>query len=86
MSVRAYYDVWCDADDCLLWCEGATASTPRQARRNAARMGWTYSRKHGDRCKHHIPEGVTWEKPDPEPLQPGERVVSLAEIRAQSRD
>ena len=59
MSVRAYYDVWCDAilDDgetCGEWCEQATSDDAKIARRRARAYGWKPLRlpdgKRGDCC------------------------------------
>lgn len=60
MSIRAYYDVWCDGvgdgiepGDCGQWAEGATTieyEGRSVARRRARRAGWTYRRGIGDLC------------------------------------
>ena len=52
MSVRAYYDVWCDIDGrlCVGWAEGATSSgrhARRDARRAAKELGWSLIRSEG---------------------------------------
>jgi hypothetical protein len=50
MSVRAYYDVWCDGEDCDHWAEWATSYTLKAARQRAVEGGWTYKRGVGDLC------------------------------------
>lgn len=40
MSVRCYWDTWCDNDECLQWCQGGTGDSKKEARDNAKRIGW----------------------------------------------
>lgn len=55
MSVRSYFDVWCDGPDpegCPRgdWCVGATADSAREARAGAKQLGWVYRSGVGDLC------------------------------------
>lgn len=60
MSVRAYYDVWCDGigdgeepGDCGNWAEGATAMEyegKRMAVKRAKREGWKRTKDGRDLC------------------------------------
>lgn len=42
MSVRAYFDTWCDVqgERCKDWAEGGTGDSFTEARANAKRLGW----------------------------------------------
>ena len=58
MSVRTFYDVFCDFPDCLCWAEGRTSCESRNdARNKAEEAGWTYKRggdgQYYDLCLHH---------------------------------
>lgn len=69
MSIRAYYDVWCDGfgpdgtepGDCGNWAEGATAMEyegKRRARKRAiSEHGWTHKRGIGDLCRSCFEHG-----------------------------
>lgn len=65
MTVRAYFDVWCDVESprCTGWADGATALQHEgrsRARKRARAMGWkpyrTESGARGDAC----PDCVKW--------------------------
>lgn len=56
MSVRQYWDVWCDDESCAQWCDSATANTKARARENAIKANWTYTKATGDRCPDHSPQ------------------------------
>ena len=49
MSIRPYYDVWCDVekDGCIGWEQQATSSTRRDAWRRAKACGWKSKRVAG---------------------------------------
>ena len=54
MSVRAYFDVWCDIEGprCRGWCEQATAMEyegRQKARWRAKREGWVVIQRDGKR-------------------------------------
>src|SRR4051812_8031512 len=56
VTVRAYYDVWCDGPGpdgggCLSWADQATSLlSVRDARKRAKRDGWVHKRGVGDLC------------------------------------
>ena len=39
-SVRAWWDVWCDAEGCVQWTHGGLTQT--EARQAAREAGWTH--------------------------------------------
>ena len=49
MSVRPYYDVWCDIEDerCIGWEQTATSPTRRDVRPIAKAHGWSTIRRDG---------------------------------------
>ena len=57
MSVRTYYDTFCDFPDCLSWAENCTSCDSRNdARNKAENTGWTYVRwyrEYYDMCPYH---------------------------------
>ncbi len=58
MSIRTFYDTFCDFPDCLAWAENSTSSESRNDARNKAEVaGWTYKRgedgQYYDLCLHH---------------------------------
>lgn len=56
MGITAWWDVWCDADGCLLWTPGG--STRRAAAQEARKSGWKLVKGRGWRCPDHQAFGV----------------------------
>jgi hypothetical protein len=55
VTVRPYYDVWCDGpgrdgDGCIKWNTEATGDTQSEARKRSLATGWIYKRGVGDLC------------------------------------
>lgn len=68
MSVRAYWDTWCDGpgpdgNGCLQWADEATSlDSARDARRRAKAWGWIFRRGVGDLCpdcQKRVEEGAS---------------------------
>ncbi len=57
MSIRTFYDTFCDFPDCLAWAENSTSSESRNDARNKAEAeGWAYKRwynEYYDMCPYH---------------------------------